>query len=118
MKKVIALIILFCLYVIYSGWVYTYGTSVDIPMAPIAQEGKQLWQSNNCQSCHQLYGLGGFMGPDLTNVTTDKKRGALYAKAILLNGGSKMPNFHFTEKEATNIIAYLSYIDSTSVSIK
>ena len=29
--------------------------------------GRIVWQKNNCQSCHQLYGLGGYLGPDLTN---------------------------------------------------
>lgn len=32
-----------------------------------AIRGRELWYANACQVCHQVYGNGGFLGPDLTN---------------------------------------------------
>ncbi len=113
MKKLLLISVLGCLYAGYSTWVYTDGTTSAAAMSPAAMEGKELWQRNNCQTCHQLYGLGGYMGPDLTTITTDKYRGPLYAKAMLLNGGAIMPNFHLTEKNAADIVEYLSYVNTT-----
>ena len=31
-----------------------------------AADGRLIWQKYNCQSCHQLFGLGGYLGPDLS----------------------------------------------------
>lgn len=113
MKKIIIILTLLGLYAAYSGWVYTIGTSCKIVMTEAAKEGKILWQIKNCQSCHQLYGLGGYMGSDLTLITTAKQGGVAYTRGILLNGGSRMPNFHFTTDEADELIAYLSYVGNT-----
>lgn len=99
------------MYAVYSGWVYTHGTTSVEQMSEKAVNGKQVWHNKNCQNCHQIFGLGGYMGPDLTTVTGDKNRGALYAKAMIMNGGAVMPNFHFTEDEANDLIAYLEYIN-------
>ncbi|MCD6011008.1 MAG: hypothetical protein K0Q79_870 [Flavipsychrobacter sp.] len=114
MGKVLTIIVLFSIYVIYSGWVFSPGTSSGVRMTQKAINGKNLWHSNNCQNCHQVFGLGGYMGPDLTTVTTDKSRGKLYAKAMLMNGGTRMPNFHFTENQADELVAYLDYVNNAS----
>ncbi|MCH7870146.1 MAG: c-type cytochrome, partial [Planctomycetes bacterium] len=34
----------------------------------MAKSGLAIWRENNCQACHQIYGYGGFLGPDLTNL--------------------------------------------------
>lgn len=117
MKKIAVIVLLLGLYATYGCWVYTAGTSCNIVMTEAAKQGKLLWQKNNCQSCHQLYGLGGYMGPDLTQVTTTKRAGEKYTRGMLLNGGDRMPNFHFTAEEADEIIAYLSYVGNTAITI-
>ncbi len=111
MKKIVLLLLLLLAYAVYSGWVYTVGVDCNSHMNGDALAGRKLWHEHNCQTCHQLYGLGGYMGPDLTTVTTDKTRGALYAKGILKAGGKRMPNFHFTNKNTDDIVAYLQYIN-------
>ena len=83
-------------------------------MTADAIKGKVLWQQKNCIACHQLYGLGGYLGPDLTYITSDPSRGKLYAAAFLKSGGTTMPNFHFSDTEIASIIAYLSYADAAS----
>jgi nitric oxide reductase subunit C len=82
-------------------------------MPPDAVQGKQLWQQLNCQNCHQLYGLGGYMGPDLTTVTSDKNRGAAYARGMILGGGKRMPTYHLSTQDADKLLAFLSYVNST-----
>lgn len=52
------------------------------------------------------------MGPDLTNVISSK--GEIYVRAFLENGTQKMPDFNLEVREVKNLIAYLTYVDSTS----
>lgn len=113
LKKVVTIFVLLVLYAAYSGWIYTSGTAIAAIMPQDALQGKQIWQERNCQTCHQLYGLGGYMGPDLTTVTSDKNRGVAYTKGMLLGGGTRMPNYHLSEQEADKLLAYLAYVNST-----
>ena len=57
--------------------------------------------------------MGGYLGPDLTNIYSHKKKGANYIKAFLNSGINSMPKFNFSEKEKEDIVEYLKYIDST-----
>ncbi len=55
-------------FVVQTGLVYTDDTADNLPsLSEEAQEGWWLWHHHNCQSCHQFFGYGGFLGPDLTN---------------------------------------------------
>lgn len=77
--------------------------------------GQQLFQSNRCWSCHQLYGLGGYLGPDLTNIYSDEKKGPLYIKAFLNSGVKSMPQFAFDEDEKNAIVEYLRHVDQSGI---
>lgn len=112
-------LLLFCvlsiLFFTYSVFVYTSGTELAPALAkisPSVAEGKLLWQKHNCIACHQLYGLGGYLGPDLTTVIS--KKGALYARAFILNGTQRMPDFHLTEAEIQALIDYLGHVNATA----
>ena len=111
----ILLIVLFCG---YSVVVYTKATESSYSLNAVEQklvsEGKALYQEYNCQSCHQVYGLGGYLGPDLTNAWSDPARGEHMMRALLQSGGSRMPNFKFNQHQTESILAYLKYIDATS----
>lgn len=101
----------------YSVVVYTTGTQAPSTMEAFGsteQEGKRLWNSHNCIACHQLYGLGGYMGPDLTNVVSNK--GPVFAQAIISSGAGRMPNFQFTEAEAEALVAFLKVVDRSGTS--
>ena len=113
------LITLLLLFFSYTALVYTQGTTIsrnNPPLNSSAMEGKILWQKHNCSSCHQIYGLGGFLGPDLTTVTS--RKGQAYAKAIILGGTTRMPYYGLTTDEADAIINFLSYVDSTAYHYK
>lgn len=104
---------------IYSLFVYTTGTAIDKGESVISepsQKGKLLFQKYNCTACHQLYGLGGYMGPDLTNIISEKGKGAAYARVFLSGGTIRMPNFNLNEVEMDELIAYLTYVDKTGIS--
>jgi nitric oxide reductase subunit C len=111
--------VLIASFFIYSIVIYTTGTSVDKGekwRTEQSMKGKLLFQRKNCIACHQIYGLGGFMGPDLTNVISAPGKGSMYVKAFLQNGTERMPNFHLTDGEKDEIVAFLSYADKTGVS--
>jgi nitric oxide reductase subunit C len=84
------------------------------PASALANTGKQIWQSKNCASCHQLYGLGGHLGPDLTNVYS--KRQAAYISSFLKTGTQVMPNFHLSDAEIEALLAFFEYTDKSGVS--
>jgi nitric oxide reductase subunit C len=118
MGKVTIFLCLFISYTCYSFVVYTKGTeykqAVSINEQQQINKGKQIFQQHNCTACHQVYGLGGYLGPDLTTAWSDKRRGELYLGAILRSGGARMPNFHFKENEINELLAYFKYIDQSS----
>jgi nitric oxide reductase subunit C len=110
---------LIVLFVIHSSLVFTIGTNKDCGekfMTEEAQKGKLLFQKYNCTACHQLYGLGGYMGPDLTNEMSKQRIGELYVRAFLKNGTQRMPNFQMSEEEIKSLIEYLKYVDKTGIS--
>ena len=81
------------------------------PISDEARHGQNLFQQHNCIACHQFYGLGGYMGPDLTNVTS--KYSPAYARAFLVTGTPRMPNFNLAADEVDALVAYLEFVDST-----
>lgn len=122
MLRIVLFLFLFTTYVIYSAVVYTKGTNTAVSVNPGEADninlGKKLYQQYNCTSCHQIYGLGGYLGPELTTAQSDPNRGENYMKALLKGGGPRMPNFHFTDDEINAIISFLKYVDATAVTYK
>ena len=101
-------------FVLFSGFVYTQAVPENVTSTdPKAVHGKMLWQQKNCSSCHQLYGLGGYLGPDLTNVISTKSKGRNYAAAILKTGTQVMPNFHLNDTEIEALLAFLEQADKS-----
>ena len=106
--------ILITLFVVFNGLIYTSNENENpIKLTEQGLHGQRLWQENNCWSCHQTYGLGGYLGPDLTNVYSAENKGPLYIKAFLNSGVKAMPKFNFSEAEKEALVTYLKFIDST-----
>ncbi len=113
---IIAMAILIATFALYNYIVYHTDGYVKVEaMSPMAVEGQELFQRNRCWSCHQLYGLGGYLGPDLTNVYSDEKKGPLYIKAFLNSGVKSMPQFTFNEAEKEALVEYLKHVDQTGI---
>jgi nitric oxide reductase subunit C len=84
----------------------------DEPTGPIdddAIRGRELWHDNGCQVCHQLYGQGGFLGPDLTNAYSVVDTARL--RSLLTIGSGQMPAFDMSESEIRDIRAFLQSMD-------
>lgn len=99
------------LFLSYSVFLYcNQPKRVDSNFAQ-ADHGKMVWQQYNCNACHQIYGQGGFLGPDLTN--SYSKRGEKYIDAYMQSGTNIMPNFHLSDEERNALILYLKSVDQS-----
>lgn len=78
-----------------------------------AAEGRLVWQKYNCQSCHQLYGLGGYLGPDLTNEYSKFSGNHEVLKAFFKGGFKQMPTFSLTKNEEDLLIEFLKETDAS-----
>ncbi|HLG34402.1 MAG TPA: cytochrome c [Bacteroidia bacterium] len=113
--KLLSVLLLVFAFIIYTGIVYTVGTAKNnsVPLTDDVRQGKIIWQKKNCSACHQLYGLGGYMGPDLTNVISARGKGEIYAEAFIRAGTKVMPNFQFKDDEVKSLVAFLKYVDAS-----
>jgi nitric oxide reductase subunit C len=118
MRKAVIFLALSGLFSAYTFLVYTKGVATEhlSSMKETVQikEGKKLFQQYNCIACHQVYGLGGYLGPDLTTAWSDRRRGEAYLRAMLRSGGARMPNFHFTPAQIEALLSYLRHVDTTA----
>lgn len=113
-KNIIVIVTLMLIFIGYNFFIYTSNrTKNDIKLTEVALKGQKLWQNNNCWSCHQIYGLGGYLGPDLTNIYSNNKKGKEYIKAFLNSGIKSMPKFNFSEDEKEALAVFLQQIDKT-----
>lgn len=99
----------------YTAFVYCRCDKQNQAATPTVsvQAGWHTWQAKNCQSCHQLYGLGGYLGPDLTNVASAPGKNEAYLKVFILNGTGRMPCFHLNDKQANEVVAFLQWVDKS-----
>lgn len=110
-EKRLTLVLYLTAFLSYSFFLYSsLPAGNKLPVAH-AVRGKMLWQQYNCTACHQVYGLGGFLGPDLTNAYS--KRGAVYIKAFLRSGTAAMPDFHLNDNEMSALVDYMQQIDAS-----
>lgn len=102
-------------FVLYTAYVYSAGTwlPVDRPLDRGTVNGMALFQEKNCVACHQFYGLGGYMGPDLTNVISAPDKGPDYARAFIESGSDRMPDFGLDEAQVDDLVRFLEFVDAS-----
>jgi len=88
-------------------------TSHLAPLDERAIAGRRVWLSNNCQACHQMYGFGGFLGPDLTNAASRIGQDQLSARLAL--GEGQMPKFDLDADEVDALWSFLESMDATGI---
>lgn len=76
---------------------------------PMERLGIDVWRRENCVGCHAIYGLGGHIAPDLTNVW--RRRGPEYMEQILRKGSRSMPVLGLGDHEIVALIQYLRHVD-------
>lgn len=87
--------------------------SPSVELDEVAQQGRRIWLNNNCQACHQLYGFGGFLGPDLTNAAGRLQKQQLADRLAL--GEGQMPKFEVSPVEVDALWAFLTAMDESGV---
>ncbi|MBN9313922.1 MAG: cytochrome c [Chryseobacterium sp.] len=106
------LLVLIACFALYNTHIYSDKTLFGkVRLSEQAQHGEQLWLRNNCNACHQLYGLGGYLGPDLTNVVATKSPEII--KIFLVSGVRSMPVFSFSEQEKDQLVQFLKEVNET-----
>ena len=108
------LILLIFGFLFYSFILYTYLPVKIYSEKKEGENGKLVWQKYNCNSCHQIYGLGGYLGPDLTNVYSTRSKA--YINSFLVNGTATMPKFNMSEYEKTCLFQYFNSVDNSGKS--
>ena len=114
LNKAIISIILLIMFINYSFQLYTDLPKSDQFAENINHDGKLIWQKYNCNSCHQIYGLGGYLGPDLTNEYS--KRSVNFISSFIKNGNETMPAYNLTEEETHLLIQFFQSMDETGSS--
>lgn len=103
-------------FVVQTALVYTDDTASEYEtLSEEAVRGRRLWHEHNCQTCHQIHGFGGFLGPDLTNAAlrlTDER-----LEEVLTVGTAQMPAFHFDEDEILDLAAFLDELSVMGVGV-
>ncbi len=79
--------------------------------SPMLVEGKRLYRDLNCAYCHSIDGVGGIIGPDLTNVGS-RRTDPQWVSAFLKDPrtvfpGSLMPKLQLLDDEVTALTAYM-----------
>lgn len=88
--------------------------SNEARLTEAAARGKELWEHKNCMGCHTLLGEGAYYAPELTRVV--ERRGAPWIRAFLKDpqamfpGQRKMVQYHFTDEEIGDLVAFLTWI--------
>ena len=118
--KVSIIFILLCgVFLIYSFSIYIipFKEKAAVGFDPgQAAFGRLVWQKHNCQSCHQLYGLGGYLGPDLTNIISNPQKGEVVIAPLVKYGVKQMPAFDLTDYELSVLIQFLKSTDASGIS--
>src|SRR6266567_4264628 len=83
----------------------------NVPDVPELTEGRHLFETQGCRGCHKLNGVGGSIGPDLTEEGANRRSPEWLERHFLapnlVSSGSAMPNFHFTRDQARDLTYYM-----------
>jgi len=110
----VVIVILVLTFGVYNTILYKEGAFIKREvLSAEALLGQQIWQDNNCTACHQFYGLGGYLGPDLTNVYSDSLKSEAYIRSRIIAGTGPMPKYIFSETEIDQLIAFFKAVDKT-----
>ena len=94
------------------------------PITAEVAAGKQVWERHACFDCHTLYGEGARFAPELGKVwlkygggtspkdASDGLKAWFAAQPTGAEGRHQMPQFHLSEADLDNLIAFLQWTSS------
>ena len=101
-------------FLVQTYWVYSDPTGrANPPLSDLARKGRGIWLGHGCQTCHQIHGFGGFLGPDLTNAVerlTDSR-----LETVLTVGAGQMPAFGLDAQQRRAIAQFLEELNETGI---
>jgi nitric oxide reductase subunit C len=56
--------------------------------------------------------LGGYLGPDLTNIISTGDTGEAIVRSVVRSGTRQMPAFEMSDEELNEIISFLGYANT------
>lgn len=110
-QRSLTMVILVIAFLSFSFYIYSFLPANNAPVNTKIDPGKLAWQKYNCNACHQIYGLGGYLGPDLTN--TYSAKGEAYIGAFLKSGTVIMPNYGLSDTEIRDLTGFLKTVDAS-----
>ncbi|MDP1762683.1 MAG: cytochrome c [Sediminibacterium sp.] len=113
-NKIMIAASLVAIFLCYTFYIYASLPIKNFTANEAVSKGKRVWQEKNCGACHQIYGLGGYLGPDLTNEYS--LRSTDFIKVFLNYGTPAMPNFNLSEQDINHLLAFLKSIDASGKS--
>jgi ubiquinol-cytochrome c reductase cytochrome b subunit len=92
------------------GGAITAPTRPSVEVNQLVLDGQKVYRDVNCSYCHSINGVGGAIGPDLTNIASKLTKNQL--TTYLQNPDLMVPNtlhpkLQFTPDEMTALVAYL-----------
>ena len=88
----------------------------EVPGVPELTDGRRLFETQGCRGCHKLNGVGGSVGPDLTEEGAVHRSPEWLERHFLdpnaVSRNSPMPNFHFTKEQARALTFYMLSLTS------
>jgi nitric oxide reductase subunit C len=91
------------------------------PISDAVAQGKHVWERHACFDCHTMYGEGARFAPELGQVwlkyggATDPAGASaalkdwFAAQPTQVDDRHQMPNFHLSDQELDNLIAFLAW---------
>lgn len=105
-KKTLVAILVVC-FSVQTALVYS--DHREEPLSPSALRGRKIFHEQACQVCHQLWGQGGFLGPDLTNAAS--RVDSVRLRSLLTVGSGQMPALGLSDARIADVAAFLREID-------
>ncbi len=106
-------------FAVQTWLIYTDPVGQDSPpLTSEASRGREIWHQENCGVCHQIFGYGGFLGPDLTNLARRKEWSqALFRDLdlVLRTGSARMPVFDLSEEDTRCLAVFFEELDQLGV---
>lgn len=84
-------------------------------LSALARSGREVFQQQNCATCHTVKGVGGQLGPDLT--TIGQQLSASWLLSHLENPTPPMPSIHLSNDELMSLTAYLLSLKSVETAV-
>src|SRR5574341_1550743 len=105
MKYIFIFMFVFCMVVFSFGMRFAYGAE------DLVAKGKEIYTQNKCSMCHKIEGVGGKIGPDLSD-EGDKGRSEEWLIKYFKDPKSTMPEAKMrpvkgTDEELKALAAYM-----------